>query len=563
MAETETQNKPFLALYRKYRPQTFDDVRGRDNIVRTLKNQIITGRTSHSYLFCGTRGTGKTTIAKIFARAVNCEHPEGGNPDGTCPSCRAIAEGASLNVIEIDAASNNGVDDVRNIIDGVRYSPTSGKKRVYIIDEAHMLTGAAANALLKTLEEPPEYAIFILCTTEPNKLPITILSRCQRYDFGRLSTEVIEGRLEEVCGREGLAVEERALHYIAGAADGSLRDGLSLLDQCCAFNYGNDTLTYDKTLDILGAVDAAVFSDLYRCVHKGDARGALQILDKILAEGRELVQAVTDFVWYLRNLMLLKASEDTAKDLDVSKENLARMLEDARGTDSMDEIVRDIRVLSELSSRIRFSGSRRILTEAALIRLCEPEMDTDLTAVRTELSRMRQRVEKDEKKLAELEKNGIVVQGAAGTGASGDAQGAGGILQGGAGGNGSAGAAGRHEKPPLPRALPEELVTVSRNWPKILAEGKNDRMSGYLKGANLSVAEDGTLLIVLANRIAVQQFADGKSAEAEDLSRMLTEATGKEVPWEVRLVDKAEDFQENYWDLADVVNMQIDVDDTV
>ena len=184
----------YLALYRKYRPRTFEDVRGRDVIVRTLRNQIVSGRIAHSYLFCGTRGTGKTTIAKIFAKAVNCENPQDGSPCCECPSCRAIGADASLNVVEMDAASNNGVDDIRNIIDQVAYSPTQGKYRVYIIDEVHMLSTAAFNALLKTLEEPPSYAIFILATTEPNKLPVTILSRCQRYDYGRLSTETIEGR---------------------------------------------------------------------------------------------------------------------------------------------------------------------------------------------------------------------------------------------------------------------------------------------------------------------------------------------------------------------------------
>ena len=207
----------YLALYRKYRPRTFEDVRGRDVIVRTLRNQIVSGRIAHSYLFCGTRGTGKAD--------------------------------ASLNVVEMDAASNNGVDDIRNIIDQVAYSPTQGKYRVYIIDEVHMLSTAAFNALLKTLEEPPSYAIFILATTEPNKLPVTILSRCQRYDYGRLSTETIEGRLREVSDAEELRVEDKALRYIAGAADGSMRDGLSLLDQCNAFNYGNEILTYEKTKD--------------------------------------------------------------------------------------------------------------------------------------------------------------------------------------------------------------------------------------------------------------------------------------------------------------------------
>ena len=237
----------YTALYRKFRPSEFSDVKGQDHIVTTLRNQIGADRIGHAYLFCGTRGTGKTTIAKIFARAVNCEHPEDGNPCGTCASCRAIASGASMNVIEIDAASNNGVDNIREIREEVAYSPTEGKYKVYIIDEVHMLSIGAFNALLKTLEEPPSYVIFILATTEAHKIPITILSRCQRYDFRRISTETIAGRLRELMEEEQVEVEDRALTYVAKAGDGSMRDALSLLDQCIAFYLGQK-LTYDHVL---------------------------------------------------------------------------------------------------------------------------------------------------------------------------------------------------------------------------------------------------------------------------------------------------------------------------
>ena len=226
----------YTALYRKFRPERFEDVKGQDHIVTTLKNQIAAERIGHAYLFCGTRGTGKTTIAKIFAKAVNCEHPVDGSPCGECRSCRTIAAGASMNVIEIDAASNNGVDNIREIVDEVSYSPAEGKYKVYIIDEVHMLSIGAFNALLKTLEEPPSYVIFILATTEVHKIPVTILSRCQRYDFKRISIETIADRMRELMEEEGQQVEERALRYIARAADGSMRDALSLLDQCIAFS---------------------------------------------------------------------------------------------------------------------------------------------------------------------------------------------------------------------------------------------------------------------------------------------------------------------------------------
>ena len=263
----------YTALYRKFRPQEFEDVKGQEHIVTTLKNQIKADRIGHAYLFCGTRGTGKTTAAKIFAKAVNCEHPVDGSPCGTCEACRAIAAGNSMNVIEIDAASNNGVENIRQIREEVEYAPTEGKYKVYIIDEVHMLSIGAFNALLKTLEEPPSYVIFILATTEVHKIPITILSRCQRYDFHRISIETISARLTELLEKENVAAEERAVRYIAKAADGSMRDALSLLDQCIAFYLGEE-LTYEHVLEVLGAVDTEVFSSLLRRILGQDIVGA-------------------------------------------------------------------------------------------------------------------------------------------------------------------------------------------------------------------------------------------------------------------------------------------------
>ena len=251
----------YTALYRKFRPVEFEDVKGQEHIITTLKNQIEANRIGHAYLFCGTRGTGKTTVAKIFAKAVNCEHPVNGSPCGECAMCRSIAAGTSMNVIEIDAASNNGVDNIREIREEVAYRPTEGKYKVYIIDEVHMLSIGAFNALLKTLEEPPEYVIFILATTEVHKIPITILSRCQHYDFKRISIETITDRMRDLMQEEQVEVEEKALRYVAKAADGSMRDALSLLDQCIAFYLGQK-LTYDNVLEVLGAVDTDVFLSL-------------------------------------------------------------------------------------------------------------------------------------------------------------------------------------------------------------------------------------------------------------------------------------------------------------
>ena len=279
----------YMALYRKFRPGEFEDVKGQDAIVKTLKNQISAGRIRHAYLFCGTRGTGKTTVAKIFAKAVNCEHPVDGSPCGECAACRAIAAGNSMNVIEIDAASNNGVDNIREIREEVAYRPTEGRYKVYIIDEVHMLSIGAFNALLKTLEEPPEYVICILATTEANKIPVTILSRCQRYDFKRISIDTIAARLRELIDKEQWDVEEKAVRYIAKAADGSMRDGLSLLDQCAAFYIG-ERLTYDHVLEILGAVDTDVFSRLLREILSMEVSNRHEAADEQVIGGRTAAQ---------------------------------------------------------------------------------------------------------------------------------------------------------------------------------------------------------------------------------------------------------------------------------
>ena len=361
----------YMALYRKFRPQEFADVKGQEHIVTTLKNQIKADRIGHAYLFCGTRGTGKTTIAKIFARAVNCENPVDGSPCGECVTCKAIASGASMNVIEIDAASNNGVDNIREIVEVVSYSPTAGKSKVYIIDEVHMLSIGAFIAFLKTLEEPPSYVIFILATTEAHKIPITILSRCQRYDFRRISIETISDRLMELMEKENVEVEERAIRYIAKAADGSMRDALSLLDQCIAFYLGQK-LTYDHVLEVLGAVDTEVFSKLLRKVLAEDVAGAISQLEELVIEGRDLGQFVNDFTWYLRNLLLLKGSDDMEEVLDMSSENMALLKEEARLVEA-DVLMRYIRIFSELSNQVKYSSQKRILIEIAIIKLCKPQ----------------------------------------------------------------------------------------------------------------------------------------------------------------------------------------------
>ena len=585
-------DQEYLALYRKYRPHNFDDVRGRDAIVRTLKNQIISGRIGHSYLFCGTRGTGKTTIARIFARAVNCENQQDGNPCGECPTCRAIEAEANLNVTELDAASNNSVDDIRAIVDQVEYSPTQGRFRVFIIDEVHMLSNAAFNALLKTLEEPPSYVIFILATTEPNKLPITILSRCQRYDFGRLGTEVIEGRLREVAQMESLEVEDRAFGYLASAADGSMRDGLSLLDQCNAFNYGGGALTYERTLEILGAVDTRVFGDLYRHIHNGRTAEALGILDEILLQGRELMQFVTDFTWYLRNLMLLKASEETAKSLDISADNIRRMIEEARMSD-MEEIMRYIQVFSALPDLIRYSPNRRILTEMTIIRACHTAMDEGaqdgasampLENVKNRIRDIEMQLYNAEQTIDALTRGGTAAGGFGGTGAAagyangngygnragGASPAAGGTLPGTAGPGGMPGAAAGTSAgaspavaQELPPALPDEIREIVANWSKYASEAPRGTKRIALTNARLSLGDQGQLLIVFdkeyGNPYLYQRKDDDEvsrsrvDSDRRELQNYLQRQVGKAVEIEYRVLDRGGRITDNYVDLLSLV----------
>ncbi len=381
----------YTALYRKWRPTAFSDVKGQDAIVQTLKNQITAQRIGHAYLFCGTRGTGKTSIAKIFARAVNCEHPVDGSPCNECAICQAIASGSSMNVVEIDAASNNGVENIREIREQVQYPPTEGRYRVYIIDEVHMLSTGAFNALLKTLEEPPSYVIFILATTEVHKIPVTVLSRCQRYDFKRITLDTLTARLKELTQAEEIPVEDRALAYIARAADGSMRDALSLLDQCVAFHYGT-LLTYDNVLDVLGAVDTTVFSQLLRAVLAKDTAQCIRSLEEMVVQGRELGQFVNDFIWYLRNLLVLKSTDDAEDMLDISRENL-KLLKEESGMADSETLTRYIRIFSELSGQLRYATQKRVLIEVALIKLTRPQMEPDLDAILERLSDLEQRLE--------------------------------------------------------------------------------------------------------------------------------------------------------------------------
>lgn len=377
----------YQALYRKWRPAVFADVKGQEPIVRTLKNQVTSGKIGHAYLFCGSRGTGKTTIAKIFARAVNCEHPVDGEPCGECDTCKAIAAGNSMNVFELDAASNNGVDDIRELLGDVQYAPAMGKYSVYILDEAHMISKQGFNAFLKTLEEPPEHVIFILATTEPHKLLPTILSRCQQYDFKRIDSATIVERLKELCQAEGIDAEDRALEYIARKADGGMRDAISLLDRADATAAGK--LDYDTALMSLGAVSNDLFSRYVRLACNKDAAGLLSLIEEVVMSGKELSQFTQDLVWYYRNILLVKAAPDDTSIVEVSDADRERLVEEASHL-GVNTIMRNIRILSECFNMMRNSINKRVELEVATIKIVRPEAEDSVESVLARVSALEQ-----------------------------------------------------------------------------------------------------------------------------------------------------------------------------
>lgn len=560
----------YTALYRKWRPVSFEDVKGQDPIVQTLKNQITSERIGHAYLFCGTRGTGKTSIAKIYARAVNCEHPVDGSPCNECASCKSILAGTSMNVVEIDAASNNGVENIRDIREQVQYPPTEGKYRVYIIDEVHMLSIGAFNALLKTLEEPPSYVIFILATTEVHKIPITILSRCQRYDFKRISLETIAGRLRQLTEAEHIETEDKALMYIAKAADGSLRDALSLLDQCVAFHYGK-LLTYENVLDVLGAVDSGVFSSMFNAVIEGRTKDCITQLEEIVIQGRELGQFVTDFIWYLRNLLLVQSTDDAEGLLDMSEENLKQLKEDSTKTDG-NTLMRYIRVLSELSNQLRYASQKRVMVEVALIKLTRPSMEPDMDSVLQRLKQLEAAVE-------DLEAGGFMpkagmplqvgmlpanvgMQGAQPQMAAIPVQAAG--TPGVPSGNASE-AAGAGIVPPnqvsLPPAQLEDLNLIRNEWAKIIRSAGGSARACF-RDTVVEPGGEGCLTIVFLDSMSYDMGR--RPTVIGQLEQLVQDNYGKSIYFKTRLAGRGERLDTIYVtkeDLEDKIHMDITYED--
>ena len=363
----------YTALYREWRPKYFKDVVGQEHITTTLKNQIQNNRIAHAYLFCGTRGTGKTSTAKIMAKALNCLNNKDGEPCNECEMCKRINRGLAIDVTELDAASNNGIDKIRDIIDDAKYPPQEAKFKVYIMDEVHMLSIGAVNAFLKTLEEPPENIIFILATTDPQKLPITILSRCQRFDFRRIGTKDIRQSLRKIVDSKGVLADDRSLELIARVSDGAMRDSLSILDQAIAM--GDGKVEYDEVVSMLGMVTNDSLFKITNAIFERNIEKAVSIIEEVVLSGKDMYQFLRELISHFRNLLMVKVTSNPEEVLDMSMENIDYVKKQGSGVRT-EEIMRNIRILQEAEGNAKLSKESRLYLELAIIKMCKIEYDT-------------------------------------------------------------------------------------------------------------------------------------------------------------------------------------------
>ncbi|MFR9290865.1 MAG: DNA polymerase III subunit gamma/tau [Clostridium paraputrificum] len=375
----------YTALYREWRPKNFEDVVGQEYITTTLKNQIQNDRIAHAYLFCGTRGTGKTSTAKVMAKALNCLNPVNGEPCNECEMCKKINEGLAIDVTELDAASNNGVDKIRDIIDDAKYPPQEARFKVYIMDEVHMLSMGAVNAFLKTLEEPPANVIFILATTDPQKLPITILSRCQRFDFKRISKSDISDRLRKIVGAQGVLADEKSLELISRVSDGAMRDALSILDQAIAM--GDGSVNYDSVVGMLGLVTNEYLFNITSAIIERNIQKAMNIIEEVVYAGKDINLFIKDLTGHFRNLLMAKVTNNPEEVLDMSMENI-NLIKEQGSRIRVEEIMRDIRILQEAEGNAKISKQARLYLELATIKMCKIEYDTSSEVILARINRL-------------------------------------------------------------------------------------------------------------------------------------------------------------------------------
>ena len=375
----------YTALYREWRPRTFEDVVGQEHITTTLKNEILNDRIAHAYLFCGTRGTGKTSTAKVMAKALNCLDLHNGEPCNKCEMCTKINEGLAIDVTELDAASNNGIDKIRDIIDDTKYPPQEAKYKIYIMDEVHMLSVGAVNAFLKTLEEPPKNVIFILATTDPQKLPITILSRCQRFDFKRINQKEISNRLKRITEAQNINYEQKSLELIARVCDGAMRDALSILDQAIAM--GEKQINYEDLVSILGLVTNEYLFDITYAIVDRSIEKAMVIIDKLVYSGKDMQLFIKDLIAHFRNLLMVKVTNNPEEVLDMSLENISMVKEQGHKI-RVEEIMRAIRILQDAEMNSKASKQSRLYLELAIIKMCKIEYDTSNEVILSRINKL-------------------------------------------------------------------------------------------------------------------------------------------------------------------------------
>lgn len=501
----------YTALYRRWRPKTFEDVVGQEHISKTLKNQIKNSGIAHAYLFCGTRGTGKTSTAKIFSKAINCINPVDYNPCNQCEICKGIQNESIMDVVEIDAASNNGVDNIRELRENVKYPPTKSKYKVYIIDEVHMLSTGAFNALLKTLEEPPQFVIFILATTESHKIPATILSRCQRFDFKRVSEKDIIQRLSYICNELNYDVEIEALQLIARNSDGALRDALSILDQCISFSTGK--ITHDDVINILSTVTDEVLFQLVDHITEGKSKDAMDLIENLVQSGKDIHQFLNDLIGHYRNLMMTKVTTQQEGIINLSKESIERLFQQGNRLE-INHIMRAIRTLSETETEAKWSTQPRVLLEVAIIKLIQPIYDHSIEGLVERISLIEKAFKrghipvKDTKTIEEVKSVEEVKT------------------------------LTKNEQTPVEVKIDNEpnksvnyhkgdipLERIKNSWEDILKQIKKRKISVYawvMEGKPMSVVE-GSLIIGFDERFALHREASSKSPNKDFIEEIISE----------------------------------------
>jgi len=509
----------YQALYRSFRPETFEGLLGQEHIVRILKNQIRSGTEGHAYLFCGTRGTGKTTVARVLAKGVNCKESQEKRPCGICENCKAIRDGIFLDVIEIDAASNNGVDNIRELRESIKYPPVVGRRKVYIIDEVHMLSAGAFNALLKTLEEPPEYVMFILATTEPQKLPATILSRCLKLDFHRIPEKQIREGMRIICDKLGVNISDGALGIIAANGDGSVRDSLSILDQCIAG--GGMEVTRQDVLNVLGTSGEEVFIQLTDMMDQGRTSDAFLLLDRILSDGIEVRQFMKDWISHYRNLMIVKFIRRPEDILNVSEENTERIREQSLRID-MSTINSSIIELANTLSEAKWSTKPRILLELCIVKLSSQGDLAGIFNAPTEGKSVEAAEKEPEEKISEE--------------------------------------ISKKEESPKKNDKKVQGMDVEQIWRKVTEEGKSQKGTFNMlrKCGRLIKTEEGCFVLELDNETALRYAKDN----AVFISQLLEKHAGSKLEMECRLAvkDKEEKTAEEIaGELGNSLNINIEV----